>query len=267
MFVIAYLLYGDSNIYERELALSVLSAITRTPGTAVDEKTKKINFCLISDRDRPHLHLPLDQIIISPEEFSSWTRNGNYHHRAKPNAVLKALENYECPILFADCDTIFLTNPEVLFSKITNQNSLMHAYEGEIGSHRIYNRLLKKINNDEHHTSIQVTASSIMFNSGIIGVHHDNKSLLSESLNIMDYLYNIEPVFSIEQLSVSLALSKKTTISSCNEQVIHYWGIDREFIHAQTKEIFDDNHLTIQDGHIHHFTKKKIRCTQYINLK
>lgn len=257
MLVVSYLLYGDSKIYERELALSVLSAITRTPGTSIDEKTKKIKFCLISDRSRPHLHLPLDQIIISPEEFSSWTSNGNYYHRAKPHAVLKALERHKCPILFADCDTIFLTNPEVLFSKITKHSSLMHACEGKIGSHRIYNHLLAKINKYKHHTPIEVTESSIMFNSGIIGIHHNNKSLVSESLNLIDSLYKIEAVFSIEQLSISLALSKKTAISSCNELVTHYWGIDREFIHAQTKEIFDDNHLTIQDRHINNFTKTK----------
>lgn len=224
MKVLAYFLYGNDREYFQELQFSVISAMRFL------QNQDEIVIRLICDSDQ--IDLPIERLVFSSEEFASWTRDRTYLFRAKIGAVLKAVDHYQCPVILLDTDTFFTDHPARLFDRISRSRSLMHQYEStllespEPGWRTILEHQIR-INR------IAVTPDAPMYNSGVIGVHPTHRALLEAAFEVLDRLYDISPVFNIEQFAVGAALAQKTMISTCPDVIEHYWGAQKDFIRVQ----------------------------------
>jgi hypothetical protein len=240
MKIIAYFLYGNRSEYKLELALSVISAIGQEKIHADENTSEKITYCVITDQEDIGYPLPVEILRLEPGELARWTDNGTYNHRAKPSALLKALEHYKCPVAMIDTDTYFTKSPQKIFDDIDVANSVMHDFEYLIGNTPLWAPLLQKIDGQICINGYTTDSKSPMFNSGVIGLAIENKHLLADALEINDGLYKITPIFNIEQFALGLALSTKTKLHICNQIVRHYWGMDRDFVRIQAARFLED---------------------------
>lgn len=235
MKVITYLLYGDNRSYQLELAFSVLSALR-----FLRHQTDCI-ISVISDREDIGFDLPIDRIPVSAQEIAAWTQNGAYHHRAKILALMKAIDHYQAPTVLIDTDTYFLNNPLHLFQFVSPDGSLMHDFEYTVGDHPLWQPLFQYLEREKAekrsdgmtYSGVQISPQLSMFNSGVVGIDVSHRSRLDQALELLDRLYEIVPIFNTEQFALGAVLSQATNLSICPHLVKHYWGHERNFIHAQ----------------------------------
>lgn len=239
MKVLAFLSYGNKKEYQWELFLSIFSALKQL---RANHETDVI-ISVISDRDDLDPQLPIDHLKFSPEEFAQWTQtpSGFFNHRAKINAILKALDHYQLPIVYVDTDTYFLDNPAKLFERVSAENTVMHHLEcSRIEDEPIYPPIVEKIGDGVTIDSVYLSRASIMFNAGVIGLLPIHRPLLEKALNLTDELYGIAPLFNLEQFSVSAALNQYTKVSASDDIIRHYFGPSRHFFHLQSSRLFPD---------------------------
>jgi hypothetical protein len=62
-----------------------------------------------------------------------------------------------------------------------------------------------------------------MFNSGVIGVHASDASLLDEVLHLTDQIYLHARFPTIEQLAFSVCLQHATRVRESHDVIRHYW--------------------------------------------
>ena len=97
---IAYLVYGNiANIID-EARFSILSAMYHSS----DDSPPKI--VVITDTPAAFSSLPVTIQTIDKGELTDWYGPDSYHHRSKPNALLKIINNAEKTVLI-DTDTVF----------------------------------------------------------------------------------------------------------------------------------------------------------------
>lgn len=232
MKVLTYLIYGAKREYQLELALSVLSALR-----FLRKSQESITICVISDRPSLEFDLPVDRLVIAPEEFAEWTQNGAYHYRAKILALMKAIDRYQAPAALVDTDTYFLESPARLFDRISPQQSVMHAREYIVGDMPYWKPLVDKLGAGIEVEGVQISPRSSMYNSGVIGVDVANRSLLDKALAVQDKLYALSSIFNVEQFAVGVSLYQYTQLLTSTDIVWHYWGVHRGFIHLQTARL------------------------------
>ena len=227
MKVLAYFLYGGDREYQQELEFSVLSALRFL------KHQDNIAIRVICDSDCVGVHLPIERLVFSPTEFASWTRDRTYFFRAKIGALLKGIDHYQCPIVLLDTDTFFTDHPAKLFERVSPTRSLMHQYESTLqdSPEPGWKPILEKVGYTEI-AGVTVTPESSMYNSGVIGVDPAQRSQLEIAFEILDQLYDIAPVFNVEQFAVGAALGQ-STLSTCTDVVEHYWGAQKDFIRVQ----------------------------------
>lgn len=235
MKVLAYLIYGDKREYQLELALSVLSALRFLKES--EQSQDAITIGVISDRHDLGFDLPVDHILVSPEEFAAWTQGGTYNYRAKILALMKAIDHYQAPVALVDTDTYFLDSPARLFDRVSPQASVMHNFEYEIRNKGYWRPVVEQLGDGIEIDGVLVSPKSPMFNSGVIGVDAANRSLLDKALAVMDKVYALSPIFNVEQFALGVTLNQYTKLTSSADLVWHYWGLDRDFIHAQTDRL------------------------------
>lgn len=245
MKVLAYLIYGDKREYQLELALSVLSAL-RFLKKSQEKSQESITISVITDRPDigfPDIEfdLPVDRILVSPEEFAAWTQGGSYSYRAKILALMKAIDHYQAPVVLVDTDTYFLESPVRLFERVSPQGSVMHNFEYEICNKSYWQPVVQQLGAGIEIAGVSVSPRSPMFNSGVIGVDVANRSLLDKALAVMDKMYALSPIFNVEQFALGVALHQYTKLSTSADLVWHYWGMERGFIHVQTSRLLQNS--------------------------
>lgn len=240
MKIIAYFLYGNRDEYKLELALSLISAIGQENLHAMESLSERITYCVVTDQENLGYPLPVEILRLAPDELDRWTDSGAYNHRAKPMAMLKVLDHYKCPVAMIDTDTYFIDTPQKIFEKIDEKNSVMHDFEYLIGAQQLWAPLLNKINGKIDINGYTTDSQSAMFNSGVIGVSHENRILVEDSLKIIDALYSVDPIFNIEQFALGLTLNTKTKLHICSDAIRHYWGVERDFVRIQAARFMKD---------------------------
>jgi hypothetical protein len=136
---IAYLVYGAQREYQLELTYSVLSAVHWLAGDG-----SNCRIALITDEANQRPDLPVEHVVFCSDEFSSWTRNGQYKHEAKVHVLLKALDKFKSKVALVDTDTYFNVNPPRLFEQIGPGQSVMHVYEGLLGDDEYLGPVLER---------------------------------------------------------------------------------------------------------------------------
>ncbi|MCU0568875.1 MAG: hypothetical protein MUF49_20040 [Oculatellaceae cyanobacterium Prado106] len=234
--VLGYFLYGHHQKYQLELFLSLLSALKH-----LRRDSHGVTISVVTDQPNLDPDLPIDILLISPEEFASWTNGGAYHHRAKCFALKKLLDHYQCPVVMVDTDTFFLKSPVYLFERISPAQTVMHCKEtNAIGKLPSYQPLLERLGRTIDVDGVQISPSSPMYNSGVIGLDPSHALLVEKSITVLDMVYAAYPLFNVEQFAIGVVLDQYTKLTSSDDVVFHYWGYHRSFIHIQAERLFAD---------------------------
>lgn len=240
MKVLAYLFYGNQREYQLELFFSIFSALQQLRAAG---QQNDVVISVISDRSDFDPGLPIDPLHFSAAEFADWTRSphGVYNHRVKIHALMKAIDHYQAPVALVDTDTYFTASPTQLFGRVSPQKTVMHQLEfAHIADHSLWQPILEKIGDSIEINGVEVSPQSSMFNSGVIGVEPSHRSLLEQSLTVVDELYRRSPIFNIEQFAVGVTLNQATQLSTSEDLITHYYGASRGFIHLQISRLFPD---------------------------
>lgn len=165
---------------------------------------------------------------IQMEQIKKWRGAIDFVHRVKVEILKEAYENHQTDIFYVDGDTVFLNNPNELFLKVNNQNSLMHIFENIINQGK--DPLSKKIKKflKKNHPEIPTTTS--MWNAGALGISKTIAlDVFEHVLKMTDQLYSEYPKHTMEQLAFSFVLQTKTKINPAEKEILHYWNQKDEY--------------------------------------
>ncbi|MFT3814468.1 MAG: hypothetical protein QM740_13995 [Acidovorax sp.] len=244
MKTIAYLTYGAKREYQLELTYSVLSAqhhLAKDPSG--------IRIVLVTTESNVRNDLPVEHLVVTQQQLREW-QEGGYGHAAKYWALLAVMDRFQGAVAFVDTDTQFLHHPQRMFDRVGPNMSVMQADEGVLAQHTYWQPLLDKLDGPVH--GYNVHAGSRMFNSGVIGVDYSMRSCMPEVLQLMS-LYEIAPVFDIEQFAFTAVLEKHGKLSACPDVVKHYWGHERRFFHLQINALFPEFNREQFNSHVEAF--------------
>lgn len=234
MLTLATVIYGDNPDYRTELFGSVLSILKlqQSPDTRV---------VVYTDKAMPDFPLPVIERVIPAGDWQAWTHNFTITHLVKLHLLKHALQESGNPVMYFDTDTLFVQPPERLAARLAADHALMHAAEGPIADHDIWQKIVSWLGQGRDIAGILVTPESLMYNSGIVGVVPAHGPALERAVQIADALFEIDPIFSLDQFSTSCALGQQAAVSGCEDAVLHYWGWNRAFVRQAIAE-FRDKH-------------------------
>jgi len=147
--------------------------------------------------------------------------------------MMEALDFYQTPVLYFDTDLLFKQSPTQLLSKVSPTNILMNADEGKISDYPEWDFLSDYIENSLEPNELGLSRNSPMYNSGIVGLCPEHRQAIERSIQLTRVLYKQEPVFNIEQFSTGVLLAEKSQVHFCIDDVYHYWGWRRKFVHLE----------------------------------
>lgn len=180
---------------------------------------------------------------INQSQIIDWHGEPAFLHRGKIKMIEDFFQKYEGHLLYMDTDTYFLKESSEIFEKIRAKRNLMHTAEGKISSKKnpIFSKIYKFIKN-QHFTistgkTIKIPTETIMWNAGVIGLHHSKKYLIQEILELCDVMYKKYDKHVMEQLSFSYILENENFIEASDAYIFHYWDF-KEF-RKTLKEFFD----------------------------
>lgn len=240
MLTLVTVIYGDNRDYQIELYGSVLSILKL-------RRSSDTRIVIYTDRPLKNFPLPVTQTIITPDEWENWTHGSTITHLVKLHLVRKILEESCHPVIYFDTDTLFLTPPETLADRLSPQQSMMHAAEGPILEHEIWSNIVDWLKDGRDVAGANLSSQSVMHNSGIVGVVPEQAPALCRSINIANTLFDIDPVFNLDQFSTGVALSTDSKIVTCENDVLHYWGWERGFIRNSIAQFWEQNAHTPLD--------------------
>lgn len=232
MRTVLYLCYGRGPQVEETL-YSLISALHRAPPRA--------DLQYVVYADHPELFAGLDVRVrpIAPGELDAWLSGSDYVHRRKTMTILDALESYPGSVVFVDCDTYYLRSPEALFDHVGPGRSCLHLREARLlESGTAVDRGVSELVRRAAFTDLAgrprtISPDAVMWNSGVVGVHSDDITLMYEALHLIDQMWaalkslGIEaeighPVHHVEQFATGVALSPNH-LSETGDVVFHYW--------------------------------------------
>ena len=229
-YTIIYINYGNG-LHAYETLFSILTL----PRYQV-EVMNKVRVCVITDEPRLFQDYGIETIEIPQTTFEEWKGPHKLGHRCKILAIQHVLERYGGRCLYVDGDTYFIRSPKRALGRIGPGCSVMHRIEGYIGLsqyHRRIGEFLKTMPGD-----LARGPSSLMWNSGVVGIHVSDLSLLDEVVRLTDILLDefYSPV--MEQAAFSLILAEKTRLRSARDTIYHYCvSPDRQKFRAQLPEL------------------------------
>lgn len=172
------------------------------------------------------------QIIPVPEPtMKEWRGKGGYPYRVKIKVLQDAASRFYGNLLYVDTDTLFLKNIAPLFFLLDQGACIMDSCEGSLrdnkgGIARKMKRVLRKQHTFEHPglpASASLNENFEVWNSGTVGF---NAQLSCDALHytelLMDTLYNIYPLYTMEQIALTYYFSANQLTES-KEFIHHYW--------------------------------------------
>ena len=226
-----YIEYGNKKTYKEELTYSLATLLDH-------HSLVKSEVLVYTENPEFYAHLPVTAVSIA-QDIPAYSLNGAYHFRVKPCVIKRALQEHgqDANIVFLDTDTYFKNNINHHLAKINSQHVLMNKFEkrnpypGEV-LRSVQLPSGKTYSYDEQHT--------IMYNSGLVGLHVSHMACLDDAIAIIDAMVNASfKAHTIEQCAVAEAFRMhQVQISEVYREVEHYWpNTDKKYMHRQLQQL------------------------------
>ncbi len=224
-----YLLYGADDDCYTEAAYSVGTLRRR-----LDAASSRI--IVYTDHPEKVRDWPVHCESITGQLAAMRGKN-NFSLRAKLCVILKCFEQYPGNVIFLDSDTFVRKDMAALAGRLAAGTAIMYAFESlnpQIGLAGFHTTLAGQI-------SYRFTSDSQMYNSGVIGLHRDNRELVSLALELCDALLDFGcRIHTTEQFSISEALRiSRLKILEARGVITHYLShrfYMRQKISSRTRE-------------------------------
>ena len=214
---LVYLVFGAAT-YHQEAIFSICSALAclrETPDHCVDIQ-------VFTDDPTPYRDLPVRVRSFDAATREAWMQPHGYPFRIKHMALLEVLRESELALLI-DTDTFFHQSPLALFERIAPGSMLCNAIGiryGECRESVLYSALSSELQ-ERGLADDQMP----LINSGVIGLHADDASLLERSIELMDDLYpRAEGAYILEEFCLGIAAYRHYSIRECPDLIHHYWS-------------------------------------------
>lgn len=250
MKTLLYLLYGTRESYWRECKFSILSALRFLN----KEDDGDIQIVLATDQPNQLEGWPVVIHAIEQATLLAWAGPDDYFHRSKNRIMAAVMDRFQGPTVFVDTDTYFTGSPRLLFERIAPGESVMHLPEGRLvdAHHELAAYAVGRPLPDPDGGTYTIGQDSQMFNSGIIGLHPEDRPLLDRALWLVDALYGPTKVFNVEQYGLGEVLHDRTKLNMSGDVVHHYWGFSRAFFHRDMRQFFEAyGHLPLAEQACH----------------
>ena len=206
--------------------------------------------------------------LISAATMSEWHGPLKQPLRAKIRVVQDALEAHVGNVLLLDSDTLVKKPLTSLFRAMSEGAIVMHRREYPLAQARKLNVGLcpedfsLTLSNER---TVTVNDRSVMWNSGVIGLHSSRAGLIDRVLELDDLIYAKYPAWHIEQLSYSLILAATGKLRGCPGFIFHYWS-NKEIIepylaacHALPTEVSEERLLEVKKLKRVHMAKVSLK--------
>lgn len=218
--------------------------------------------------------LPVTYEYLSKDQIAEWIKPYGYIHRMKTCILKDCFTKHKNNILYTDGDTFFLKNPRPLIDQISQDNSVLCNFEGDMndsGEHEnvLWTTLRSTLRNNTftlHNKTFKIPFTTQMWNAGITGVSYDKAPLMDDVLSITDQIYGVKPLFYAEQFALNYIIQDKSAIIPSEEYILHYWQKTNNVKPFDThiKKFIEQTRFTNLDD----FTEKAFNLSQkFDNLK
>jgi hypothetical protein len=221
---LVYLSYGRGP-HEQENAFSMLSAYHWLGVGRPD-----IRIVVYTDRPESFEALGVAMVELDAKTAEEWAGPAGFGHRRKIMAVRDAMQRFDGPTALLDGDTYFRRSPHWLFGRIAPGRSVMHLREGRVkslpgGPHAELSSLLQSgpALTDLAGNVLSLSAATVMWNSGVIGVHPADRHVLDEAIHLTDQLCSRSKLHTLEQFALGVSLGRQTSLRETGDVVFHYW--------------------------------------------
>lgn len=155
-------------------------------------------------------------------------------HRAKLRVMQCLFEKYPGHMIFLDSDTFVGGDMAKLAGRLSPGQAIMHAFESrnpEIGLAGFHTTLAGNI-------SYHFGADSQMYNSGVFGLHRDDRAVVDLALELCDALLDFgSRIHTAEQFAISEALRiSHIKLLEARHVVTHYMGHRRYMLEKIREE-------------------------------
>jgi hypothetical protein len=222
-----YIEYGHQKTYVDELTYSLATLLDH-------HSLVKSDVLVYTENTETYAHLPVTAVSIA-KDITAYSLNGAYHFRVKPCVIKRALQEHgqDANIVFLDTDTYFKKNISRYLAHIDTQHVLMNKFEKR---NPYPGEVLTSVQLPSGKTYSYDEQYSIMYNSGLVGLHASHTACLDDAIAIIDAMVNASfKAHTIEQCAVAEAFRiHQVHISEVYREVKHYWpSTDKKYMRRQ----------------------------------
>lgn len=225
-----YLVYGGKDVYRREAKFSILTARARC------KNPDDLIIRVFTDKPEDFDGWPVEVLPLSEATLTQWQGNNGYYHRRKACAIAAGLELAE-KTLFVDTDTLFESDPQRLFERVSPHHYLVDEIEflwSEVRSRPEFVKLDSYLRS----TGQSVPSDQHLFNSGVCGLMAGDGALMKASIALIDeWTAHISDLHTLEQIALSFALRDRK-VAETRSSIYHYFS-DKDFFHAMQAVFFE----------------------------
>lgn len=218
-----YLAYGNARAVD-EARFALLTTLHFTAGRA------DYRHLVYTDRPEAFSDLPVDVHPLDQTTLDLWAGPDRYLHRRKLMAVVDAMASATGPVVFLDGDTYLRRSPDDLFGRITPRQAVLHLPESRLldsdspAKHDLSAHVADRSFPTRSGRTLRLDANSMMWNSGVIGLHPSHAGLLLDALDLVDAVWaEYRGSHDLEQFAVGAVLERDLSVASSDDLVFHYW--------------------------------------------
>lgn len=223
--------YGNQKEYLRAV-FTVLTFVAHNP--------KQDNVVLVytdkPDFFRNYFHgLPVEYVVLTDSWMREMRGDIDFLHRIKIGILENAFQRYPGSIVYADSDSFFIGDPDLLLSQLSPDTSFMHKFEYTFESVResplpagaALRAVVKFIDGHQFLLPdgqvITATAGLSSWNAGVMVFHPSHAKWIPDVYAITNDLFRATGHHASEQYAFSVVLQTRTRLREIETVNYHYW--------------------------------------------
>lgn len=227
--IFAIYAFNKEEILQQAL-FSIISTLKLNPHLKICLFTDQPNFFqnpLAAFKDQIHF------IVLTQDILADWKGSPADNFRVKLKALEYCCIKYlDANILLVDSDTFTVKPLDIIFQKISENNFIMHDYEGQLQDQKTSGQktLLQFIKNNEFefaNKKFTFPQHLELYNAGVIGLNARHQGLVKEMISLHDVVFAQTKFYFAEQLCV-VYFAQQFNIINSHQYIFHYWYI-KEF--------------------------------------